>query len=75
MKATAPKKQHLTHERHAMVQRQIVRRGVRDELVLEAVRKVPREDFLPADMREFATRIRRCRSKKGRRSRSLSSLR
>jgi protein-L-isoaspartate(D-aspartate) O-methyltransferase len=37
-----------------MVQRQVVRRGVRDELVLEAVRSVPREDFLPEDMREFA---------------------
>jgi protein-L-isoaspartate(D-aspartate) O-methyltransferase len=54
MKASVAKRQSLTHERHAMVQRQIVRRGVRDELVLEAVRSVPREDFLPADMREFA---------------------
>ena len=54
MKATLAKRHSLTHERHAMVQRQIVRRGVRDELVLEAVRSVPREDFLPADMREFA---------------------
>ena len=54
MKASVAKRQSLTHERHAMVQRQIVCRGVRDELVLEAVRSVPREDFLPADMREFA---------------------
>jgi protein-L-isoaspartate(D-aspartate) O-methyltransferase len=37
-----------------MVERQIVRRGVRDELVLEAVRSVPREAFLPEGMREFA---------------------
>lgn len=53
MKADA-KNERLTDERHAMVQRQIVRRGVTDELVLEAVRNVPREDFLPEDMREFA---------------------
>ena len=33
MKATAATQRHLTGERHAMVQRQIVRRGVRDELV------------------------------------------
>jgi len=37
-----------------MVERQIVRCGVRDERVLEAVRSVPREAFLPEDMREFA---------------------
>jgi protein-L-isoaspartate(D-aspartate) O-methyltransferase len=54
MKGTVVKRQSLTHERDAMVERQIVRRGVRDELVLEAVRSVPREDFLPADIREFA---------------------
>jgi protein-L-isoaspartate(D-aspartate) O-methyltransferase len=54
MKATAVRERDLTRERHAMVERQIVRRGVRDELVLEAVRSVPREAFLPEDMREFA---------------------
>jgi protein-L-isoaspartate(D-aspartate) O-methyltransferase len=54
MKTTATTKRHLADERHAMVQRQIVRRGVRDELVLEAVRTVPREDFLPEELREFA---------------------
>jgi protein-L-isoaspartate(D-aspartate) O-methyltransferase len=54
MKATAAKKRHLTGERHAMVQQQIARRGVRDERVLEAVRSVPREAFLPEGMREFA---------------------
>ena len=41
-------------DRARMVERQIVRRGVRDELVLEAVRSVPREAFLPEEMREFA---------------------
>ena len=54
MKAAAAKKRDLSGERHAMVERQIVRPGVRDELVLEAVRKVPREAFLPEGLREFA---------------------
>jgi len=40
--------------RHAMVERQIVHRGVRSELVLDAVRRVPREHFLPERLREFA---------------------
>ena len=37
-----------------MVERNIAARGVRDELVLEAMRKVPRELFLPKNLREFA---------------------
>ena len=37
-----------------MVERDIAARGVRDELVLDAMRKVPRELFLPKDLREFA---------------------
>ena len=40
--------------RHAMVERQIAHRGVRSELVLDAVRHVPREHFLPEPLREFA---------------------
>jgi protein-L-isoaspartate(D-aspartate) O-methyltransferase len=40
--------------RREMVERNIVARGVRDELVLEAMRKVPRELFVPEDLREFA---------------------
>jgi protein-L-isoaspartate(D-aspartate) O-methyltransferase len=54
MNAIVAKMRDLTAERYAMVERQIVRRGVRDERVLEAVRSVPREAFLPEDMREFA---------------------
>jgi protein-L-isoaspartate(D-aspartate) O-methyltransferase len=54
MKATAAKKRDLAGERHAMVERQIVRRGVRNALVLEAMRSVPRELFLREEMREFA---------------------
>jgi protein-L-isoaspartate(D-aspartate) O-methyltransferase len=40
--------------RQEMVARNIAARGVRDELVLEAMRKVPRELFLPEKLREFA---------------------
>jgi protein-L-isoaspartate(D-aspartate) O-methyltransferase len=37
-----------------MLERNIARRGVRDPLVLEAMRRVPRELFLPNSLREFA---------------------
>ncbi|MBC8725497.1 protein-L-isoaspartate(D-aspartate) O-methyltransferase [Paraburkholderia sp. 31.1] len=37
-----------------MVERQIVQRGVRDDYVIEAMRRVPREAFVPSDLREFA---------------------
>jgi protein-L-isoaspartate(D-aspartate) O-methyltransferase len=37
-----------------MVEHHIFARGVRSELVLEAMRTVPREIFLPPDLREFA---------------------
>jgi protein-L-isoaspartate(D-aspartate) O-methyltransferase len=37
-----------------MVEHDIAARGVRDELVLDAMRKVPRELFLPGNLREFA---------------------
>jgi protein-L-isoaspartate(D-aspartate) O-methyltransferase len=40
--------------RAEMVERNIAARGVRDDLVLEAMRKVPRELFLPKNLREFA---------------------
>jgi len=40
--------------RKQMVERHIAARGVRDELVLDAMRKVPRELFLPDSLREFA---------------------
>jgi protein-L-isoaspartate(D-aspartate) O-methyltransferase len=40
--------------RQKMVARDIAARGVRDELVLDAMRKVPRELFLPDNLREFA---------------------
>ena len=37
-----------------MVEHQIAARGVRSDLVLEAMRKIPREEFLPPSLREFA---------------------
>ncbi|WP_316179791.1 MULTISPECIES: protein-L-isoaspartate(D-aspartate) O-methyltransferase [unclassified Bradyrhizobium] len=37
-----------------MVEHSIAARGVQDELVIEAMRKVPRELFLPEQLREFA---------------------
>ena len=40
--------------RHEMVETAIVARGVRSELVLDAMRSVPRESFLPKQLREFA---------------------
>ena len=40
--------------RNDMVDLQIARRGVRSHLVLDAMRTVPREAFLPEPMREFA---------------------
>lgn len=40
--------------RDSMVDLQIARRGVRSHLVLDAMRTVPREAFLPEPLREFA---------------------
>lgn len=41
-------------ERERMVERQIAARGVTDPRVLDAMRRVPREDFVPPSLREFA---------------------
>ena len=40
--------------RKEMVEKAIYARGVRSELVLNAMRSVSRESFLPAQLREFA---------------------
>jgi protein-L-isoaspartate(D-aspartate) O-methyltransferase len=40
--------------RDEMVEKAIFARGVRSELVLNAMRSVPRESFLPVQLREFA---------------------
>ena len=40
--------------RNQMVDQQIAAKGVRDQLVLSAMRSVPREQFVPEDLRESA---------------------
>ena len=40
--------------RQQMVKHQIEARGVRSQVVLDAMQKVPREQFLPRNLREFA---------------------
>ena len=44
----------LSKLREHMVENQIAARGVRSKIVLDAMRKVPREAFLPERLREFA---------------------
>ncbi len=44
----------FAEQRRQMVAQQIARHGVRDERVLAAMRKVPREEFVPADQRPYA---------------------
>ena len=44
----------LEHERHRMVEEQLVGRGITDRRVLEAMRTVPRERFIPAELRSRA---------------------
>jgi len=41
-------------ERRAMVERQLRRRGIRDARVLQAMSEIPREEFVPADLRVMA---------------------
>jgi protein-L-isoaspartate(D-aspartate) O-methyltransferase len=43
-----------SQERRAMVTEQIEARGVRDPRVLEAMRKVPRHEFVPREQRPYA---------------------
>ena len=40
--------------RMVMVEQQIVQRGISDKSVLDAMRKVPRHEFVPPEFREFA---------------------
>jgi protein-L-isoaspartate(D-aspartate) O-methyltransferase len=44
----------VINQRDRMVDRQIARRGITDKRVLEAMRRVPRERFVPAELAEFA---------------------
>lgn len=43
-----------TADRRRMVERQIVKRGIRDPAVLDAMRGVPRERFMAAHLAEYA---------------------
>lgn len=45
-----------TAQREAMVREQIAAEGVHDARVLDAMRKVPRHEFVPADMKPYAYR-------------------
>lgn len=45
---------HLSLLRQRMVERQLAARGVRDRHVLEAMQIVPREEFVPPELRAFA---------------------
>ena len=51
---TANEAESFRARRLEMVEHSIAKRGVRDEHVLDAMRKVPRELFLPVKLREFA---------------------
>ncbi|MCU0953826.1 MAG: protein-L-isoaspartate(D-aspartate) O-methyltransferase [Hyphomicrobium sp.] len=49
-----PDKISLNDARNMMVERQLERRGIRDPLVLGAMRRVPREMFIPAEYADKA---------------------
>jgi len=44
----------VIEERHRMVEQQLAARDIRDERVLEAMRRVPRELFVPEEVRDRA---------------------
>ena len=44
----------FSEERRQMVERQLRRRGIRDQRVLAAMAQIPREEFVPADSRFIA---------------------
>jgi protein-L-isoaspartate(D-aspartate) O-methyltransferase len=49
--ATVPQSRDFAIERQLMVQEQLMPRGIHDERVLAAMSKVPREEFVPQDVR------------------------
>ena len=60
-------------ERERMVDEQLGGRGVSDERVLAAMRRVPRHLFVQEALRRAPTAITRCPSARSRRSRSRTS--
>jgi protein-L-isoaspartate(D-aspartate) O-methyltransferase len=53
--AAQPAEDRWEQMRKRMVRQQIEARGIQSEAVLDALRRVPRERFVPAEVREFAT--------------------
>ncbi len=49
-----PQEDGYAKPRESMVQEQILARGVEDSLVIQAMRKVPRHQFVPAKLRQLA---------------------
>jgi len=54
LSAAAASPGNYTKQRRSMVEKQIAARGVKDKNVLAAMRKVPRHEFVPANMRREA---------------------
>jgi protein-L-isoaspartate(D-aspartate) O-methyltransferase len=50
------RKVNFEHQREQLVENELRMLGIRDEAVLQAMRTVPREEFISAEMREFAYR-------------------
>lgn len=54
----------FTSQRHLMVESQIKSRGVSDENVLSAMKKVPRHKFVPNELQDEVILMILCRSEK-----------
>lgn len=54
MSAEPPHDEERHHERETMVADQLAARGIRDEAVLAALRRIPRERFVPPHQRTYA---------------------
>ena len=65
--------QNFTLQREEMVTEQITARGIRDERVLAAMRKVERHQFVPESFAQVLTTTSRSRLAKARRSPSRTS--
>ena len=50
----AVKENNYKKQREEMVKKQLIRRGIKDKNVLDAFRKVPREIFVPDDVKEYS---------------------
>ncbi len=48
------KEEYYQELRDKMVQEQLIDRGITDKRVLDAMREVPREEFIPEEMRKYA---------------------